>query len=32
MTRFTEAPIFDADQHMSETPDSLTKYGASSRH
>ena len=26
MTRFTEAPIFDADQHMYETPDSLTKY------
>jgi len=26
MTQFTEAPIFDADQHMYETPDSLTKY------
>jgi hypothetical protein len=26
MTHFTEAPIFDADQHMYETPDSLTKY------
>ena len=25
-TQFTEAPIFDADQHMYETPDSLTKY------
>jgi len=23
-TQFTEAPIFDADQHMYETPDSLT--------
>ena len=26
MTHFTEAPIFDADQHMYETPDALTKY------
>ena len=26
MTQFTGAPIFDADQHMYETPDSLTKY------
>lgn len=26
MTQFTEAPIFDADQHMYETPDALTKY------
>jgi len=26
MTQFTEAPIFDADQHMYETPESLTKY------
>jgi Amidohydrolase len=26
MAQFTEAPIFDADQHMYETPDSLTKY------
>ncbi len=26
MTRFTEAPIFDADQHMYETAESLTKY------
>jgi hypothetical protein len=24
-TQFTGAPIFDADQHMYETPDSLTK-------
>ncbi|PPJ33494.1 amidohydrolase [Nocardia nova] len=26
MTQFTNAPIFDADQHMYETPDALTKY------
>jgi hypothetical protein len=26
MTQFTDAPIFDADQHMYETADSLTKY------
>jgi predicted TIM-barrel fold metal-dependent hydrolase len=26
MTQFTEAPIFDADQHMYETPEALTKY------
>ncbi|MGZ8819595.1 MAG: amidohydrolase family protein, partial [Mycobacterium sp.] len=26
MTQFTEAPIFDADQHMYETPDALTKF------
>lgn len=26
MTDFIEAPIFDADQHMYETPDALTKY------
>ena len=26
MTQFTDAPIFDADQHMYETPDALTKY------
>jgi predicted TIM-barrel fold metal-dependent hydrolase len=26
MSQFTEAPIFDADQHMYETPDALTKY------
>jgi predicted TIM-barrel fold metal-dependent hydrolase len=26
MTQFTQAPIFDADQHMYETPDALTKY------
>jgi hypothetical protein len=26
MTQFTGAPIFDADQHMYETADSLTKY------
>jgi hypothetical protein len=26
MSQFTDAPIFDADQHMYETPDSLTKY------
>ena len=26
MTQFTGAPIFDADQHMYETPDALTKY------
>ena len=26
MTQFTQAPIFDADQHMYETPESLTKY------
>jgi hypothetical protein len=26
MTQFTGGPIFDADQHMYETPDSLTKY------
>ena len=25
-TQFLEAPIFDADQHMYETPDALTKY------
>jgi hypothetical protein len=24
--QFTGAPIFDADQHMYETPDALTKY------
>lgn len=26
MTEFTEAPIFDADQHMYETPEALTKF------
>ena len=26
MTQFTGAPIFDADQHMYETPDALTKF------
>jgi predicted TIM-barrel fold metal-dependent hydrolase len=26
LTQFMEAPIFDADQHMYETPESLTKY------
>ena len=26
MTQFTEAPIFDADQHMYETPDALLKF------
>ena len=26
MTQFTEAPIFDADQHMYETSEALTKY------
>jgi len=26
VTQFTGAPIFDADQHMYETPDALTKY------
>jgi predicted TIM-barrel fold metal-dependent hydrolase len=26
MTEFTEVPIFDADQHMYETPDALTKH------
>jgi hypothetical protein len=26
MAQFTEAPIFDADQHMYETPELLTKY------
>ena len=26
MTQVTEAPIFDADQHMYETAESLTKY------
>ena len=26
MTQFTEAPIFDADQHMYETSDALTRY------
>ena len=26
MTKFTDAPIFDADQHMYETPDALTRY------
>ena len=26
MTQFTGTPIFDADQYMYETPDSLTKY------
>ena len=26
MTQFNEAPIFDADQHMYETPEALTKY------
>ena len=26
MTNFTEAPIFDADQHMYETADALTKF------
>jgi predicted TIM-barrel fold metal-dependent hydrolase len=26
MTQFVDAPIFDADQHMYETPDALTKY------
>ena len=26
MTQFTDAPIFDADQHMYETPDALLKY------
>lgn len=25
-TQFPGAPVFDADQHMYETPDSLTKY------
>ncbi len=28
MTQFTEAPIFDADQHMYETPDALTQVPA----
>src|SRR3984885_2187609 len=26
VTQFTDAPIFDADQHMYETPDALLKY------
>ncbi|WP_261558977.1 amidohydrolase family protein [Frankia tisae] len=26
MTQYTDAPIFDADQHMYETPDALTRY------
>jgi len=26
MTQFTDAPIFDADQHMYETPEALTRY------
>ncbi|GAA4558584.1 amidohydrolase family protein [Pseudonocardia xishanensis] len=26
MTQFTDAPIFDADQHMYETPDALTRH------
>jgi predicted TIM-barrel fold metal-dependent hydrolase len=26
MTQFTEAPIFDADQHMYETPEALTRH------
>jgi predicted TIM-barrel fold metal-dependent hydrolase len=26
MSHFTEAPIFDADQHMYETPEALTRY------
>ena len=26
MSQFTGAPIFDADQHMYETPDALTRY------
>jgi predicted TIM-barrel fold metal-dependent hydrolase len=26
MTQLTDVPIFDADQHMYETPDALTKY------
>lgn len=26
MERFTDAPIFDADQHMYETPEALTRY------
>ncbi|MFI7194211.1 amidohydrolase family protein [Nocardia nova] len=26
MGQFTDAPIFDADQHMYETPDALTRY------
>jgi len=26
MTQFIGAPIFDADQHMYETPESLTKF------
>jgi len=26
MQQFTDAPIFDADQHMYETPDSITKH------
>src|SRR5260370_37253812 len=26
MAQFTDAPIFDADQHMYETPDALTRY------
>jgi predicted TIM-barrel fold metal-dependent hydrolase len=26
MTQFTDVPIFDADQHMYETPDALTKH------
>jgi predicted TIM-barrel fold metal-dependent hydrolase len=26
MSKVTEAPIFDADQHMYETPDALTRY------
>jgi hypothetical protein len=26
MARFAETPIFDADQHMYETSESLTKY------
>ncbi|WP_330255158.1 amidohydrolase [Nocardia sp. NBC_00565] len=26
MTHFTDAPIFDADTHMYETPDALTRY------
>ena len=26
MSQFKDAPIFDADQHMYETPDALTRY------
>ena len=26
MTQFKDAPIFDADQHMYENPDALTRY------